>query len=313
MGRIVGGVLRWWWCSAVVVVVVMGESDQEEEDCLISCCSDEVMMMIFRGIPQPRHKWATISINPTMLPTPDTSHCDFDYTYEPAEDSFLILDNLTSESQYLTDRFRGSHAPLVVEVGTGSGVVIAFLSAHCERILGHGGCISLGIDVNHRASQATRTTVEKATRDTSAGTVLFDQLDADLLSALKPQCIDLLIFNPPYVPTETLPALPALPAQQHTPHEDPHSESSRLLALSYAGGADGMEVTERLLQALPLALEPDRGVAYVLLCRANGPERVKQRVRDWGSGWEVRTVKESGRRAGWERLEVVRIERTGVR
>ena len=66
-----------------------------------------------------------------MLPTPDTSHVSYDQIYEPAEDSYLLLDTLSSASEttFLRSHFRTGPAPLVVEVGTGSGVVLAFVVA----------------------------------------------------------------------------------------------------------------------------------------------------------------------------------------
>ena len=73
-----------------------------------------------------------------MLPTPSTSHVNYDQIYEPSEDSYLLLDTLSSpvEVDFLCPRFPpGSPSPLVLEVGTGSGVVIAFVLANAERIL----------------------------------------------------------------------------------------------------------------------------------------------------------------------------------
>jgi release factor glutamine methyltransferase len=75
-----------------------------------------------------------------MLPTPSTSHISFFNTiYEPAEDSFLLLDTLSNETEsaWLKDRFpQQTSSPLVIEIGTGSGVVIAFLAANARAILG---------------------------------------------------------------------------------------------------------------------------------------------------------------------------------
>ena len=77
-----------------------------------------------------------------MLPTPSTSHVAFERVYEPAEDSYLLLDTLSSETEkaFLQVRFNGtptnSPAPFVVEIGTGSGVVLSFVDAHTETSLG---------------------------------------------------------------------------------------------------------------------------------------------------------------------------------
>jgi release factor glutamine methyltransferase len=89
-----------------------------------------------------------------------------------------------------------------------------------------------------------------------------------------------------------------------------------LLELSYAGGLDGMEVTTRLLSQIPGMLSP-RGIAYVLFCRGNRPEEVKRGIAAWEGGrregrewkWRAETVGSSGKTAGWEKLEIVRIWR----
>lgn len=68
-----------------------------------------------------------------------------------------------------------------------------------------------------------------------------------------------------------------------------------------------METTNRFLDAIPYILNPDRGVAYVLLCAQNKPEDIKARIRrDW-NGWTAESVGKSGVQAGWEKLVIVRI------
>ena len=84
-------------------------------------------------------------------------------------------------------------------------------------------------------------------------------------------------------------------------------DDSYLLALSYAGGADGMETTDRLLAELGTVLSP-RGCAYVLLCAQNRPDLVRRRATErLGEGWRAETVGSSGKTAGWVKLQVVRI------
>lgn len=310
-----------------------------------------------------------------MLPTPSTSHINPDIIYDPAEDSFLLLDTLSSptETHFLTQRFPSTHqhhhhhhpsspppspspSPLILEIGTGSGVILAFLTAHAQEIFGRTDILTLGTDINPYACRATRQTVWKAcqekekeqeqekptTRSTcdnvgaaaAAAAGFLSAVNCDLATSIRAKMVDVLVFNPPYVPTEELevPTTPSLIIDQQyeserpTPNDDnsdndentatakrdnhptttPHSHS-HLLTLSYAGGKNGMQTTNKLLNDLPNIINNTRGVAYILLCKQNRPDEVMERVRQWGSEWSVAVVGRSGKMAGWEMLEVIRI------
>ncbi|KAI9882916.1 MAG: SMK killer toxin resistance protein [Watsoniomyces obsoletus] len=290
-----------------------------------------------------------------MLPTPSTAHVSFEQVYEPAEDSYLLLDTLSSEEEinFLHARFgpqkqrtlnsaghdqkhtQQTHVyptPLVLEVGVGSGVVLAFVTSNASVLFARRDVITLGTDVNEFACLAASTTVHAASRERhnnsdinpninsevrDASSSFFQGiLQADLTSPLRSGMVDILIFNPPYVPTSEVP--PSMDQQRSSSHgteqqekssETPFERDSRLLALSYAGGCDGMEVTNRLLEQLPDILGRPQGIAYILLCAQNHPEAVKTRVRQWGCGWMAETVGRSGPKGGWEKLQVIRIWR----
>ena len=256
---------------------------------------------------------------------------DTDRIYAPAEDSFLLLDTLSSEAetQFLTQRFAnrqpvGLHhdlnsSPLLLEVGTGSGVVLAFITAHAHAIFGRADVIAVGTDVNSFACKATNQTVAQAcqapqTKDTHGSGYLLATMRADLASPLRDGVVDLLIFNPPYVPSPAVPepqylkpgsAIADTECTSRTFEEDSH-----LLRLSYDGGVDGIEVTNRLLQQLPNVLNLARGAAYILLCAQNKPAEIMQRIRGWGDGWSVSAVGHSGNKAGWEKLQIIRVWRS---
>ena len=244
----------------------------------------------------------------------------YDHIYEPAEDSYLLLDTLSAptEIQYLHNRLssdQNNAAPVILEVGPGSGVVLAFLTAHAKSLLGRSDALTLGCDINSYACKAASETVHRAVVEPRNGStdshgLFLDVLNGDVTSCFLPHSIDLLVFNPPYVPSE----LPDL--DKHNQYNtvtgkltstQAFERDSHMLALSYAGGVDGMEITNCLLNQLPTILSEDRGVAYVLLCAQNKPEQVKARIRNWHGGWLAETVGESGKKAGWEKLSIIRI------
>ena len=86
------------------------------------------------------------------IKTPDLSHLsadDYEDVYEPAEDSFLMLDALEHDLQEIRDL----RPTLCLEIGTGSGI----LSVGLASVLNE-SCHFLATDVNPKACKAaTRT------------------------------------------------------------------------------------------------------------------------------------------------------------
>lgn len=119
--------------------------------------------------------------------TPSLAHAslaDWENVYEPSEDSFLLIDALESDLDRIVDR-----EPLIcLEIGSGSGVVLSAL-----------GCLKnsfyIATDVNFLACDLTR-------RTGFANGSLIEAICADL-SPLRDGIVDLVIFNPPYVPTSS--------------------------------------------------------------------------------------------------------------
>jgi HemK-related putative methylase len=150
------------------------------------------------------------------METPSLSHFnskDYDKFYEPAEDSFLLLDALEEE----LDVLRSLEPTLCIEIGSGSGIVITAVAKALGR-----SCCCVAVDLNPAACEATQKTSIFNGTDVKV-------VNMDLLSGFcwKNQ-VDILIFNPPYVVT---------PSEEM--HED---ELHGDLTKAWSGGEKGREV-----------------------------------------------------------------------
>ncbi|XP_072023144.1 methyltransferase N6AMT1-like, partial [Amphiura filiformis] len=123
--------------------------------------------------------------------TPNYSHLtqqDYENVYEPAEDTFLLMDALEQD----IDNIHQLKPSVCVEIGCGSGLVITFLA----KILNN-SAMYIATDRNAIAAECAK-------RTASQNQVVVEVVTSDLLQALQPQLnggIDLLLFNPPYVVT----------------------------------------------------------------------------------------------------------------
>ncbi|KAI7907447.1 S-adenosyl-L-methionine-dependent methyltransferase [Cokeromyces recurvatus] len=212
-----------------------------------------------------------------MIPTPDLSHIkknDFDKVYEPAEDTFLLLDALEED-----DRLIKSLKPCIcLEIGSGSGCVITLLS----KIVGEHNALFLTTDINDFACKITKETGLK-------NNVNIESIRTSLVNGLLPRLknsIDILCFNPPYVVTT---------------HEEVGSTG---IEASWAGGIDGREVIDQLLPYIKDLLSP-KGIFYLLLINENKPEQV---INIMKNTYNMKAEIRMQRRAGRERQFIIKIQ-----
>ena len=182
-----------------------------------------------------------------------------DLVYEPAEDSFLLADAALEEAE------PGMH---ILEIGAGSGFVSAVLRANIK------GIRVLATEINpHAASCAKANGVEV--------------IRTDLFRGLKPEkqkaSYDLILFNPPYLPTSEEEKVPGW------------------LNYAFDGGASGRETLARFLNEVRNYLKP-RGKILVLISSITGLEAVKEKMEKLG--FEVDVV--GRKKVSFEELMVVR-------
>ncbi|KIL70962.1 hypothetical protein M378DRAFT_189519 [Amanita muscaria Koide BX008] len=188
-----------------------------------------------------------------MLPTPDLSHLsskDYELIYEPAEDTFLLLDALEKDAEAL----RATKPTVCLEIGSGSGCVTTFLN----QILGS-SVIYLATDVNLHACRCTCAT---ASRNKTIVDCIHGSLACGLHHRLK-DAVDIMTFNPPYVPT--------------TSEEVLMAQEKRDIQGAWAGGVDGMDVTNHFLSVVKELLSP-QGRFYLVALKANDIKAIRQKM-----------------------------------
>ena len=213
-----------------------------------------------------------------MLKTPNYSHFtskDYETIYEPSEDTFLLLDALEKDINYLNNL-----KPLFVfEIGSGSGLVINFLAEHLansKQILFY------STDINKNACLATSKTSHANNNDIN---IVNCDLVLPMMARLNGK-IDVLIFNPPYVVTEQ------------------NELGSKSIEAAWAGGKDGREVMDRLFPYVDSLLSQN-GVFYLVCIKPNKIEEIESIFNRLN--FEMNIV--LNRKAGIENLFILRFNR----
>lgn len=173
--------------------------------------------------------------------------------YEPCDDSFALVDALLADQTNLL-----MHNPkLCMEVGCGSGYVITSLAL----VLGQADCGAyyIGTDINPHAVRVTSETLE-------AHGVQAELITTDIASGLEERLaglVDVMVVNPPYVPT---------------PEEEVGRDG---IASAWAGGENGRCVIDKILPVADKLLS-DRGWLYMVTLTANNPSEICLQMREKG-------------------------------
>ncbi|KAN0016073.1 hypothetical protein ACTFIU_006026 [Dictyostelium citrinum] len=181
---------------------------------------------------------------------------DYKDVYEPSEDSYLFIDSLQKDY----DNIKAMNPFIMLEIGSGSGFVITFLA----KMLGSDGSkYYMSTDINPKAAIASSKT-------SSENNVHLDVLNTSFVSSIErlKGSIDILLFNPPYVPT---------------PSEEVNEGG---IVASWAGGINGREVIDKLLPQIPSILSK-KGFFYIVLVQENKPKQVISILGEYGFNYKV--------------------------
>lgn len=169
-------------------------------------------------------------------------------------------------------RGSGRHgAPLVVDVGTGTGAIVLSLAKEYA-----GEATFLGTDVSEDAVALARENAERCLLADRVGFAVMDGLD----DFDEPQCVDAIVSNPPYIESAVVDTL------------DPRvRDFEPRLALD--GGATGLDFYDRYL-ADALNLLKAGGAVFFEIGDTQG-EAVRRMMESYGFG-DIRISKDlSGR------------------
>ena len=156
------------------------------------------------------------------------------YGLEFAVDPSVLIPR--QETEHLVDavveysRRRGDPPLDVADVGTGSGAIAVAVAHHLPAATVY------ATDISRRALE-----VADANRRRHGVADRIHLREGDLLGAL-PGPVDVIVSNPPYIPTGALASLP------------PDIRQEPVEALD--GGPDGLSVTRRLIRGAPACLRP---------------------------------------------------------
>ena len=196
--------------------------------------------------------------------------------YEPAEDTFLMLDTIKQLSDIGYLDFSGKK---VLELGTGVGLIGLWIAINAPTIPKY-------VVTTDISSQAIRCAHNNAELNSATN---VNMLCGDLFSVFGRKAkFDFIIFNPPYVPSTT----------------DISKKSLDWEERAWDGGVDGRKLIDQFLHSFPDYIK-DTGIVLILHSSLNQIEKAKKSSNSLGFKSKVKGQVS----LPWEKLLVLEIKR----
>lgn len=219
------------------------------------------------------------------------TRADYLHVYEPAEDTYLLIDALRYEFERgifdekpIADTTKGETSGddghvddfVLLEIGCGTGVPTVWFRREWARRYPNRPLRTYVTDINPKALQVAMTTDEKnngmETTALSPIQALRCDLAMDLLESLGGS-VHVLIFNPPYVPTPDEEVVEFHSADTGATAESAEPIDDSIIAAAWAGGTDGRRVVDRALPHIQRLL---KGTAYLVTVDDNRPSALAE-------------------------------------
>lgn len=179
--------------------------------------------------------------------------------YTPREDSWLLAKSISS-----LEKLNGKKC---LDMGCGSGIqTAALLLQGAEKVV----CV----DSNQDALQKTKKTVSKYIPKAK-----IELIESNLFEKVNKK-FDLIVFNPPYVPSE------------------------KIKWTDTDGGKEGREIIDAFLEQFPPHLN-EKGICLLIQTSLNGLKKTEKKLKE--KGFEMKIIAEE--KLAFETIFVLKINR----
>jgi release factor glutamine methyltransferase len=244
--------------------------------------------------------WRQLPILPIQhqqQPLPQLPSINKSQVYEPSDDSYLFVDVLYSYQHWLETQLPN---PICLEIGGGSGILTGCLIHLKKQKINLSSTFHIITDINSIACLTSQQTIQlnntNKNQQENHNNIASDVINMDLLHGLRLEnntsnnnnnggLFDLLLFNPPYVPTP----------------DDEISTIQYGIEAAWAGGNRGRVVIDRLLPQLDVLMSK-KSILFMLFVEENDPDEIVSMLWSKG-GFQSRLV--GMRKAQNERLLVI--------
>lgn len=176
--------------------------------------------------------------------------------YEPKEDSYLMAENIKFEAK-----------KKVLDMGCGSGIQsMNALIQNCEVI---------AVDLNPEALEITKQNSKQIKKEKKIKTI-----QSNLFEKIKKQKFDYILFNPPYVPSDTI----------------------KYIELD--GGKKGREILNKFLEEVPKWIT-EKGKIYFIQTNINGIKETKNILKKY----KLKMCKKATKKEFFEELYLIQAEK----